>query len=128
MDRRVRLDWVHRGVHSLLCPTCGGPDLHHGGVTVYDRREDEERLHVTRVAPSGTESGVVPHEGSSNPSDRRHGIAIEFLCEHCHHDGDGVHVLTIAQHKGATLVEWRHRADRVRNDADHHYGPRTSDA
>ena len=37
-----------------------------------------------------------------NPSARRDGLAIRFWCESC----DARPVLTIAQHKGSTLVEF----------------------
>ena len=45
----------------------------------------------------------VPAAGSGNPSDRRHGLAVAFTCEACPFQGE----LTVAQHKGATLVGWR---------------------
>jgi hypothetical protein len=38
-----------------------------------------------------------------NPSERRQGLAIAFSCEDC----DAKLELTIAQHKGNTIVEWR---------------------
>jgi hypothetical protein len=89
---------------TLVCPRCdedGG--LHHDTVTVYDRSEDDARTIVTTCDGRQTTMAVQPSHGLPNPSARRHGLTIGFRCEHC---GDGL-VLTIAQHKGATLLHWR---------------------
>jgi hypothetical protein len=50
-----------------------------------------------------------PSLRSWNPSWRRDGIAIEFCCEGCGSIGE----LTIAQHKGVTLVGWREKKERL---------------
>jgi hypothetical protein len=78
-----------------MCPCCRATDgyLHHHGVTVYSREEDG-------VATVTTINGGIAGE---NPSDRRDGIAIRFTCELCPADIE----LTIAQHKGHTLLAWR---------------------
>ena len=95
----------------LHCPRChstGGGNLHHTGVIVYQRNEDEETTLVTVVAPNGEScSERMPSDLSGNPSTRRDGVAIVFTCEQC---GDGLR-LTIAQHKGDTLVNWLVRPD-----------------
>lgn len=91
---------------NLFCPQCedqGYPCLHHTGVTIYDCAEDAGHTIETRVSHGATAVAVVPSAGSSNPSDRRDGLAIQFWCEHCH----GVSELTLAQHKGSTFLRWR---------------------
>ena len=87
----------------LLCPRCRGNCLHHGHVTVYDRSEDEPRITKTTVDGPVANMTAVENNGSGNPSLRRGGIAISFACELCSAHSE----LTIAQHKGSSLVEWR---------------------
>jgi hypothetical protein len=78
--------------------------LHHGAVAVFDRGEDEAEILETRARDDGSVLvHRVPAYGSENPSARRHGLAIGFECEDCTYRGE----LTVAQHKGATLVGWR---------------------
>lgn len=89
---------------DLKCPGCGELYLHHGAVRVFDRREDSEVVDVTKVVGGLSSTHRVPSTGSGNPSSRRGGITIEFSCEHC--EGPGF-TLTIAQHKGYTLVGWQ---------------------
>ena len=88
--------------NELLCPKCGESYLHHEIVTVFSRNEDAERVLQTTVTPDGAASGVVRNAGSNNPSSRRDGLTIEFWCEIC----GAKPVLTFAQHKGNTIVEW----------------------
>lgn len=84
----------------LECPAChrGQGALHHATVEAYFRRmEDSEDGTAVLVSPTGAARGNM----ARNPSDRRDGIRIGFRCE-C-----GAHpTLSIAQHKGATLVCW----------------------
>src|ERR1700722_20191112 len=82
---------------ELMCPQCGYLNLHQGRVTVFDRSEDDEMTVVTTVNRGRTSTHLLPTP-AANPSSRRHGLAIEFSCEHCE---DGLE-LTIAQHKGVT--------------------------
>ena len=93
-------DWNNE---ALACPRCGGEYLHHLGVNVYDRVEDAEQTIETRVENGAASVSIVPSSNSRNPSLRRDGIAIQFACEFC----NGTLELTLAQHKGATLVVWR---------------------
>jgi hypothetical protein len=89
--------------NAIECPVCGGVNLHHADVSVFDRIEDEEKTVVTTVAESGevtvrTEDSVK----SLNPSRRRHGLLIQFWCEgNCE-----VPSLAVYQHKGSTYMEW----------------------
>jgi len=92
----------------LLCPRCRGENLHHGDVRVYRRKEDDTL--IITVADPMPHCEVRPDEKSSNPSARRDGIAIQFWCEDC----DQISELTIAQHKGWSMPEWR--AARKRRD------------
>ena len=98
--------------HTLDCPRCGDNYLHHGPVTVYDRREDAEEVRTTLVAGANISSQMKPNTASGNPSYRRDGIVIEFYCETC---GDlepergfttPPMTLEIAQHKGNTYLRW----------------------
>ena len=88
--------------YELICPGCGADTLHHDCVTVFDCAEDSPTMVRTRVSNGIVESREVPN-GSENPSSRRGGIAIGFWCECCPAKSE----LTIAQHKGNSLVEWR---------------------
>ena len=111
-----------------------GNYLHHFKVEVFDRAEDADITKVTSITVNDHYSaclGVIPsnkidvvsHDGqkfeltegipdtkvkqcssdeSNNPSLRRGGINIWFICELCQY----ISVLTIAQHKGKSLVRW----------------------
>src|SRR3974390_3166696 len=87
----------------LICLRCGEEHLHHGTVTVFGRREDEDDVTIIEVKDQIAHSCVIANAGSGNPSVRRDGITIEFWCEQC----DGISELCIAQHKGWSMVEWR---------------------
>jgi hypothetical protein len=89
--------------YGLLCPSCGGNYLRHDGVFVFNRVEDGKVTTVTTMNGGETTVCQVPSERTSNPSSRRHGIAIRFWCELC----AGTAELAIAQHKGCTPCEWR---------------------
>jgi hypothetical protein len=90
---------------ELVCPNCGEPfGFHHDAVIVYSRGEDDETTSETLVDEYGKVTSLdVPSAQSRNPSARRDGVAIRFWCELCPFKGE----LTFAQHKGATIVEWR---------------------
>ena len=89
----------------LVCPRCHDSHsyLHHGRVTVYDRREDDPRPIKIEVAGGAALIKRVDSDGSGNPSSRRDGLAIHFECEICGLTSE----LTIAQHKGQSLIGWR---------------------
>jgi hypothetical protein len=92
--------------NSLICATCGGDNLHHSYIVVFHRDggEDAPRTLETHIDRSASKSKIMPSSESDNPSSRRGGIAIGFHCEEC-----GTHAeLTIAQHKGQSLIGWRH--------------------
>jgi len=87
----------------LECPTCASRYLHHGRVTLYDRKEDAEQVLWTEIEGHELKQDLMMSVDSENPSSRRHGMVIDFWCENC----DKVHALTIAQHKGCTEIRWR---------------------
>ena len=87
---------------SPLCPKCGGEYLHQTNTTIYERSEDDDW--TTVMKQDGHEMVVTkfPSADTHNPSYRRHGLIIDFDCEHC----PGPHHLAIFQHKGVTYIEW----------------------
>ena len=88
---------------ELKCPRCQSNYMHHGRVTVFDRGEDADLTAITAVQDGLSATHIFSSKEVSNPSGRRHGIAIAFDCEQC---GDDIE-LTIAQHKGNTVFAWR---------------------
>ena len=84
----------------IQCPECRGTFLHHKTVTVY-WRAGEDADHGLRLQ-SDQQSVQTTTDMTGNPSARRDGIEVEFWCESCHARPR----LTIAQHKGATQVQW----------------------
>jgi hypothetical protein len=93
-------DWVNQ---ALACPHCGSACLHHGAVRSYDRPEDADLTTVTTLVKGRSVTEHVDPGNTRNPSVRRHGLAVAFACEGCHSQLE----LTLAQQKGATLIEWR---------------------
>ena len=101
----------HDGI--FICQTCGGDHLHHIGVEMFSREEDsKEGLHVSLHDETsyGWRNGclnVIPPECEAdndmakNPSKRRGGITISFVCEEC----ASISEFSVAQHKGYSL--WR---------------------
>lgn len=100
---------IQHGV--LMCPACGSGYLHVETVCVFARRQDNESVYVGVDPGSGTvdvEPDCHPSNplaALGNPSRRRHGQRLVIRCEEC----PEYSYLTIAQHKGQTLIE--HRAD-----------------
>jgi len=89
---------------ELLCPNCGFNYLHHDQVEIFERNEDAlSGLHV--VVDDGRLSTDTSLSG--NPSSRRHGLNIRFWCEGC----KAISILSIAQHKGNTLVDFTHNGE-----------------
>jgi hypothetical protein len=97
----------------LLCPNCNQINLHHDKTTVFDRDEDAEVTSVTEVYGGNPILRSLSSSVAGNPSLRRDGVAIRFWCEHC----SAVSEMTIAQHKGESLVAWRTVGHRVSPDS-----------
>lgn len=88
---------------TINCPHCGDDcGLHHDRVRVWNRVEDAEQGMYADVLEDSVLLGTKVGENSGNPSRRRSGLIIDFWCEICGKNSS----LTIAQHKGVTLVEW----------------------
>lgn len=96
--------WADNSITSLLCPLCGGNNLHHGAVTVFSRSEDDDNVRRTIVDRNSVTVRDMPNNVSGNPSSRRNGLRIGFECENC----DTAELsLDIWQHKGTTYVVWK---------------------
>lgn len=106
----ARVEVTHNYSESSLlhCPGCREFYLHQGKITVYERGEDEETTVVTTVDHDRLSRAKLVSESSGNPSRRRHGLTIDFDCEHC----GTVYELCIAQHKGETELSWRPSATK----------------
>lgn len=102
---KPEFDQYHHGHGAeLLCPSCGFNYLHHDRVDVFERSEDATQgLHIA-VEEGGLSVGTSL---KGNPSGRRHGITIRFWCEGC----KATPVLSIAQHKGNTYVDFTHSGE-----------------
>jgi hypothetical protein len=96
-DPSIKIDELS----ALLCPACGDNHLHHILVIAFERDSEDAPTRVIVVQQDSSVRDVG--ELGKNPSSRRNGIAIRFWCENC----DALAELTLAQHKGATLVGWR---------------------
>lgn len=84
----------------LQCPCCQkGEYLTHSTIDVFQRHEDEEECLHTRT--DGFVTTTKKTKGRGNPSSRRHGLSVELICEMC----EGRSRLTLAQHKGTTIME-----------------------
>lgn len=101
----ITSDAVRLNPHAeLVCPRCDGANLHHGTVRMWERGEDVAQVTLYTIDAPDFSARVAPNAG--NPSLRRHGMAIQFSCELC----GGTSELTVAQHKGCTLMAWREPA------------------
>lgn len=91
---------------ALLCPRCGGNNLHHVDVQVFCRDEDAPESTCTTVMGTG-EATMKMVDSRLNPSGRRDGLKVRFYCETCSFCSHCNRLaLTIVQHKGCTFLEW----------------------
>jgi hypothetical protein len=96
---------------SLKCPHCGGTNLHHDEVVVFERLDCMRQ--GTRVMVAGVDrqaqdgvAGLFPcvtidAAMVDNPSPRRQGVHVGLWCEQCGQRSS----LSIVQHKGETYLE-----------------------
>jgi len=84
---------------ALLCPACGGSNLHQGRVEVFHRHREE----APSTAIAVVDGMLVDADAARNPSSRRQGLLVHFGCETCPAEPS----LAIYQHKGTTFVLWR---------------------
>ena len=89
------------GENVLLCPVCGEEYLHQGKIEVFERSEDD--VFGTHTMVNGPCTNVCHDSLEGNPSARRQGLIIHFLCEGCGH----IYVMEIYQHKGLTFMGWQ---------------------
>lgn len=85
---------------TLLCPLCGGSDLHHGAIETFERREDAK--HGMHTVVTHDHVDVKYDALVDNPSARRHGFKVTFRCEQC----GTLPPLLVLQHKGKTWIGW----------------------
>lgn len=85
------------GESVLHCPNCDGLNLNQVKTEIFQRSEDAtEGLHVTVE----NEQFTTDKNLSENPSARRHGLKIHFMCEGCSSNIQ----MVIYQHKGNTFT------------------------
>jgi hypothetical protein len=82
---------------SIICPSCGGGNLHHLTVTAENR--DTEDGPATRVVSRGK---TVTVDRTENPANRRSNLYVDFDCETC----EATPRLELIQHKGSTYLRW----------------------
>lgn len=109
---KIKLEQYSSSEDLLICPSCGETTLHHGKVEVFSRDGEDSQTGRHVVVES---NGWVNTDNSMgrNPSLRRDGILIHFWCECCADKS----VLSIAQHKGATLIASGIVSETIRYDA-----------
>jgi hypothetical protein len=82
---------------NLQCPHCGHDHIGHFEVNVFWRKEDSPTgTRVRSTSDSTTIDGCI----FDNPSYRRSGLSVLFVCEGCHKKS----VLSISQHKGVSQI------------------------
>lgn len=86
---------------TLTCPQCGFDYMRHTELQDFRRNEDDARVRITVVDDRVVSTYEIENDVSGNPSLRRHGLALKFMCEAGHEQ-----YLTIAQHKGQTRLMW----------------------
>jgi hypothetical protein len=106
----------------LECQHCGSDNLHQSGVVWFARLEDasvdnttafatlKNDLYDSKSDPADMVMYLLPASKLklTNPSDRRDGTHVLFMCELC----DGITTLIIEQHKGSTYM----RIDEISDD------------
>jgi hypothetical protein len=86
-----------------MCPKCGELYLHHGAIHVFFRGAEDATTGTISTCNGHTTTVVQGAPMANSPSKRRDGLSIEMDCEMCGPVGR----LTIAQHKGHTLIGWQ---------------------
>lgn len=84
---------------ALVCPYCGSANSQHSGLKAWYRASEDARRGLYAAFGFGEiqTSEILP---VGNPSLRRDGFAVLLTCEDC----EGAFSLTIAQHKGQTVL------------------------
>lgn len=85
------------------CPKCDSTYLHHGAIRVYFRGREDSPVGALSVCEGRATTVTYDEPMGDSPSSRRDGLAIDMECETCGPVGR----MTIAQHKGQTLIGWQ---------------------
>jgi len=106
---QVKITAANNGYdNELLCPNCGGNNLHQDKVETFDRAEDEYGVQIRTTSCGGRT--IIDRDMTMNPSPRRNGLRIHFECESgMTEEGKKstcAPVLNIYQHKGTTYMRW----------------------
>jgi hypothetical protein len=94
--------------NGLVCPMCGGSNLHQGAVKHYCRTHEDDEVGMLTVVTGNTVAASSDLPMKESPSIRRNGLRIEMACEGC---GDLITDLAIYQHKGTTYITWMYDED-----------------
>ena len=96
----------------LLCPRCGGNNLHQERVDIWEREKEDDPVGL-HVQTDGVAHMQVDGFLGDSPSGRRNGLRITFSCEQCQFDVPGERdlLLFIWQHKGTTFVDFKPEED-----------------
>ena len=86
---------------NLKCAHCGEDYLHHLEIQVFARPREDGKTYQTNLDATSPKVAFPRIALNGNPSMRRSGVKILLSCENC----PGITALTIAQHKGFTLIE-----------------------
>ena len=94
--------WGSNGEFSsaLLCAGCGENNTHHVLVDVFNRSTEDSKLGTHMRIGTQDDITLSSDADTLNPSGRRNGVCIYYICEHC----DAVSALRIMQHKGTTFA------------------------
>jgi len=86
--------------NKITCLHCGFDYVRHIIIKTWTRQPDDETAIKTVVDNAGEISVTRVNNTAENPSSRQHGLSLTFWCEGCDENFE----LTIAQHKGQTIV------------------------
>jgi hypothetical protein len=87
---------------GLRCPLCEESNLHQGEVIIWNRKGEDDDLGLMVRVDGQKYNADDDQFMAGNPSSRRDGMTIEFVCEHC----EAAPILAIFQHKGTTFLKW----------------------
>lgn len=105
MELGVRLE--PGGDYDVLrCPVCDGNNLHHRGIVIRSRADEDGPGVKLGVARDGRRKELPLTADAPEWHGRRDELSISFDCEGCAFVG----WLLIMQHKGQTLLAWRDAA------------------
>lgn len=89
-------------LNQLQCAGCGFEYTHCESIEIFHQVDDTSKKNGVHITVKGLAELKIDRDISRNPSARRDGVRMTFSCENC----DVLSVLTIAQHKGNTFVEY----------------------